>query len=105
MQTLQPKDQSNAQSTQSLQQLSTEITQSLNEQFTLRVESQFAFLNLDGHISRLATTPLETQNGIKLVGNQVHAFLWCEGSKVLFSFGQLPFPLIKTHPTLDLEYP
>ena len=88
-------DTAQAKSIQNLNTLSHHISQSLKERFSLRVEPQFAFLKLDGHLYRLATRPLETQNGIKLVGNQLNAFLWCEGSKIVFSFGQLPFPIIK----------
>ena len=72
--------------TQQFQRLSNELARSLSEQFLLRVEPQFAYLQIDSHDYRLATSPLESQNGVKLLGSQISAFLWCEGSKIMFSF-------------------
>ena len=78
-----------------LKKLSYELAHSLSEQFMLKVESQFAYLKLDHQEYRLAMSPLESQNGIRLLGSQISAFLWCEGPKMMFSFGQLPFLVVK----------
>ena len=78
-----------------LKKLSYELAHSLSEQFILKVESQFAYLKLDHQEYRLAMSPLESQNGIRLLGSQISAFLWCEGPKIMFSFGQLPLLVVK----------
>ena len=74
------------------------ISASLASAFSVKIHAQQATLSIDGQQQRLATTPLQQNRGVRLIGGQRELTLWCEGQTVFWkaeSGETFPVHLIK----------
>lgn len=60
------------------------ISQSLSLAFKLTIQSQQAQLLVDGKKYRLATTPVRSGQGVRLIGGQRDMTIWCQKDQVLW---------------------
>ena len=60
------------------------ISASLSTAFSLKIRAQQATVSIDGQEQRLATTPLQKNRGVRLIGGQLELTLWCEGQDVFW---------------------
>jgi len=60
------------------------ISQSLSSAFKLKIQSQQAQLLVDGKTYRLATTPVRSDQGVRLIGGQRDMTIWCQKDQVLW---------------------
>ena len=60
------------------------ISTSLSSAFRLKIKAQQAQLDVDGESFRLATTPIRTGQGVRLIGGQRDMIIWCKKDQVLW---------------------
>ena len=60
------------------------ISTSLSSAFHLKIKAQQAQLFVDGEKYRLATTPVRTGRGVRLIGGQRDMTIWCKKNQVLW---------------------
>ena len=60
------------------------ISTSLSSAFRLKIKAQQAQLFVDGESYRLATTPIRTGQGVRLIGGQRDMTIWCKKDQVLW---------------------